>query len=53
VGEERVALERLDHGDDAIVATNPQVVALGDVVGENDSRSLTDSREHSEQNSAF
>jgi hypothetical protein len=53
VGEERVALERFDHSDDAVMATDPQVVALGDVVGEDDSRSLTDSGEHSEQNSAF
>ena len=53
MGEERVSLERFHHGDDAIVATDPQVVALGDVVGEHDSRSLADSREHGEQNSAF
>jgi hypothetical protein len=51
--EEWVALERFNHGDDAIVATDPQVVALGDIVGKDDSRSLADSREHSEQNSSF
>ena len=32
VGEQRVALERLDDRDDAVVAADPQVVALGDVV---------------------
>jgi hypothetical protein len=37
VGKERVALERFDHGDDAIVASDPQVIALGDIVGQNDS----------------
>jgi hypothetical protein len=35
VGEEWVALERFDHGDDAIVAANAQVIALGNVVGQN------------------
>src|SRR6478672_4856009 len=36
VGEQRVPLERLDHRGDAVVAADPQVVALGDVVGEDD-----------------
>jgi hypothetical protein len=53
VSEERVALERFDYGDDAIVATDPQVVALGDVVGQDNSRSLADSGEHREENAAF
>ncbi len=34
VGEERVALQGLDHRDDAVVAADPEVVALGHVVGE-------------------
>jgi hypothetical protein len=34
VREQRVALERLDHRGDAVVPADPQVVALGDVVGE-------------------
>ena len=34
VREERVALELVDHGDDAVVASDAQVVALGDVVGQ-------------------
>jgi hypothetical protein len=37
VGEERMALERFDDGNDAIVATNPEVVALGDIVGKDNS----------------
>jgi hypothetical protein len=53
MGEERMALEGLNDCDDAIVAADPQVIALSDVVGEDNSRSLADSREHSKQNSAF
>ena len=53
MGEERVALERFDHGDDAIVAANAQVIALGNVVGQNYSRALPDTREDGQQNSAF
>jgi hypothetical protein len=34
VGKERVAFEGFHDCDDAIVAANAQVVALGDVVGQ-------------------
>ena len=51
--EERMALERFDHGDDAIVAANAQVIALSNVVGQNYSRALPDAREDGQQNSAF
>jgi hypothetical protein len=34
MGEQRVTLERLDHGNHAVVATHAEVVALGDVVGQ-------------------
>jgi hypothetical protein len=33
MGEERVAFERFHYRDHAIVATDPQVIALGDIVG--------------------
>jgi hypothetical protein len=33
VSKERMSLERFDDGNDSIVATNPEVVALGDIVG--------------------
>src|SRR5205814_1958459 len=36
VGEERVSLELLDHGDDSVVPADAEVVALGDVVGQHD-----------------
>jgi hypothetical protein len=35
MGKEWVALERFHHCDHAIVAANAQVIALGNVVGEN------------------
>ena len=53
MGEERMALEGLDHCHNAIVATNPEVVALGDVMGEDDSGALANSGEDGEQNSAL
>jgi hypothetical protein len=46
VGKERVALERLNHGNHTIMAANPKVVPLGDVMGEDDPRALANSREH-------
>src|ERR687898_1145784 len=49
VAEQRVALERLDHGDDAVVPAHAQVVALGDVVREHDPAALAHSAERGEQ----
>ena len=53
VSEQRVSLELLDHGGDAVVSPDPQVVALRDVVGEDDPRVLTHSRKHGEQHIAL
>ena len=53
VGEQRVALELLDHRDDAVVPADPQVVALGDVVGEHDPGVLPDPRQHGQQHVAL
>jgi len=33
MGEERMAFERLDYGDNSVMATDPKVVALGDIMG--------------------
>jgi hypothetical protein len=43
MGEERMALERFNDSDDAIVATNAQVIALGNVVGQDNARALANS----------
>ena len=51
MGEERVTFEGFHHGDHTIVATNSQVIALGDIVGHDNARALADSREDCEQNS--
>jgi hypothetical protein len=48
MGKERVAFERLDDGDDSVMAADSKVVALGNVMGKNNSRSLADSRENCE-----
>ena len=53
MGEEWMALEGLDDGDNSIVAANPEVVALGDVVGHDNSGPLADSGEDGQENSAF
>ena len=53
VGEQRMALERLDHRGDAVVPPDPQVVALRDVVGEDDAGVLPDPRQDGEQYAAF
>jgi hypothetical protein len=37
VGEKRVAFQSFDHGNDAIVPANSQVIALGNVVGQDHS----------------
>ena len=34
MSEQRMATQMIDHGADAVIATNPQVVALRNIVGE-------------------
>ena len=46
MGKERMALEGFNDGDDSIMATDAQVVSLGNVVGQDNPRALADSREH-------
>jgi hypothetical protein len=37
MGKERVAFEGLHDGDDSVMAANAQVIALGDIVGQDNS----------------
>ncbi len=53
MGEQLVALQPLDDGDDTVVASDAQVVALGDVMGEHDPRVLPDAAQHGEQHVAL
>ena len=53
VREQRVALELLDHRDHAVVPADPQVVALGHVVGEHDLGVGADPGQHGEQHVAL
>jgi hypothetical protein len=46
MGKERMAFEGFNDCDHAIVAADAQVVSLGDVVGQDDARSLADSGEN-------
>ena len=45
--KERVPFQRFNNGDDAIMATDTEVVALGDVMGQDNSGALANSREDS------
>jgi hypothetical protein len=45
MGKEWVAFESFNDCDHAIVATYSQVIALGNVMSQDDARALTDSRE--------
>jgi hypothetical protein len=51
--EERVTFEGLYDRYDPIVAADSQVIALGDIVSQDDSRGLADSREDCQQDSPF
>ena len=53
MSEEGMSLQGFDDRCDSIVATDAQVVALGDVVGQNDARALANSRENSQENSSL
>ena len=53
MGEEMVAFEGLNDGDYAIVASNAQVIALGNIVGQHNPRGLADAREDCQQHAAF
>ena len=46
MGEERMALQGFDHGDDSIMAADPKVVSLGNIVGQDDSGGGSNSGEH-------
>jgi hypothetical protein len=45
VGKELMTLQGFNDGDHAIVATDPKVVPLGHIVGQDDPRCLADSRQ--------
>src|SRR5690606_9048349 len=53
VREERVAGELLDDRRDAVVPSDAQVVALRDVVREDDARVLADARQDGEEDAAL
>src|SRR5215217_2708997 len=53
VSEQRVALELLDHRRHAVVAADPQVVPLSDIVGKHHPRPGAQSRQHGQQHVAF
>ena len=53
MGKERMAFEGLYYRDDSIMATDSQVIALGNIVGEDDPRALADAREDCQENSAL
>jgi hypothetical protein len=44
VGEELMSLQGFNNGDHTIMATDPKVVSLGNIVGQDDPRCLAYSR---------
>ena len=53
VGEQRMPLEGLDHGRDAVMAPDPQVVALGNVVGQHHPGVRAQPGQHGQQHVAL
>jgi hypothetical protein len=53
MGKERMALQGFDHRDNSIMATDPQVVSLGNIVGQNDPGGGANSGEHRQQNTSL
>jgi len=53
VGKERMTFEGFDDSDDTVMAANSQVIALGNIVGHDDSRTLANSGKDGEQDAAF
>ncbi len=47
VGEEWMALEGFDHGYNPVMPSDSKVVPLGNIMGQDDSRTLADPGEHS------
>ena len=48
-----MALEGFDHGNDAIMAADAKVVALGNVVSQDDTRILADAGEDGQKNATL
>jgi hypothetical protein len=51
MGKEWMALQSFDHRDNSVMATDPQVVSLGNIVGQNDPRGGSDSGKDGQQDS--
>jgi hypothetical protein len=46
VGKKRLALQGFNNRGNAIVAANPEIIALGNIVGKHNPGVLADSRKH-------
>ena len=53
MGKERMTLQGFDHGDNSIMAADPEVVSLGNIMGQNDPRGGSNSGEHGQQDTTF
>jgi hypothetical protein len=51
MSEEWMALQSFNNGDDSVMSTNPQVVSLGNIVGQDDPRGGSDSGKDGQQDS--
>jgi hypothetical protein len=48
-----MALQSFDYRDNSVMATDPKVVSLGNIVGQNDSGGGSDSGKDGQQDSPF
>jgi hypothetical protein len=46
MSKEGVSFQGLDHCDHTIMAADPQIIALGNIMSQDYSRALANSREH-------
>jgi hypothetical protein len=46
MGKERMTFQRFNNGNYPIMTAHPQVIPLGDVMGEDDPGALANTREH-------
>ena len=53
MSEEWMALQGFDDGHNSVMTTDSQVIALSNVMSEDDSGALTDSGEDGEENAAL
>jgi hypothetical protein len=53
MGKERMTFEGFNHCNHSVMPAHPQVIPLGDVMGQDHPGALANSRKHREQNTSL